>query len=522
MEKNRILSADLALINTNIITMNPNQPKAQAVAITKNKIVKVGTNKQIGQLINEETKVLNFEGKTVVPGLIDTHLHVADYGRCLMWLDLTAVQSISELQKMLKEKANQTSSVRWIIGRGWNQDRFKEKRMPTTADLDTATPNNPVIIYHETAMICAVNTKALQVAGVTNQTPLPKGGVIEKNPATDELTGIFRDGATNLIWQAVPEPTASELLEATDLACQKISAVGITSVHWLVLSEVELEIIQNLHTLGRLPFRVNIVVPQELLEKTIGFKTNNVSVLRFGGTTIDTDGYLDSKEAALFEPYNDEPKNSGKLLCTREELAASIAKVLAAGVQPIILAMGDKAIDMTLKVIEQTKYGIVRFRIEQAAVLNKDLINRLKKQEVVVSVQPKVISTEFSVWSAIQRLGLKRARWLHPLKTLLNEGVKVAGGSDCPMEPLSPLLGIQEVVLRKEFPEQRLSIEEALGMYTLAAAYSSSEENVKGSIEEGKLADLTVLSADLMAVEPEKIKDIKVEFVIIDGKILII
>ncbi len=495
------MSADLAIINTNIRTMNPNQPTAQALAINKNKIIKVGTNKQIDQLINEKTRVLNFEGKTVVPGLIDTHIHVADYGRCLMWLDLTKAQSISELQSMVKEKATQTPAGRWIVGRGWNQNRFKEKYMPTTADLDTATPNNPAILYHETAMICAVNTKALQLAGITKQTPLPAGGVIEKYPTTGELTGIFRDSATNLIWQVVPEPTTSELMEATDFACQNISAAGITSVHWLVLSEVELEIIQNLHALGRLPFRVNVVVPLELLEKTVGFKTDNVLILRFGGATIAADGYLDSKEAALLEPYSDEPKNSGKLLCTEEELAASVAKVLAAGVQPIILAMGDKAIDITLKVIEQTQDRVVRFRIEQAAVLNKDLIHRLKKQEVVVSVQPKVISTEFSVWSATQRLGFDRARWLHPLKTLLNEGVKVAGGSDCPMEPLSPLLGIQEVVLRVEFPEQRLSVEEALRMYTLDAAYSSGEENVKGSIEEGKLADLTILSSDPMSVE---------------------
>ena len=423
---------------------------------------------------------------------------------------------------MLKEKAKQTPNGTWIVGRGWNQDRFKEKRMPQTSDLDEPTPNNPVILYHETAMICAVNTKALQIAGVTNQTPLPKSGFIEKNSATGELTGIFRDSATNLIWQAVPEPNASALLEATALACQKVSAAGITSGHWLVLSEVELEIIQNLHAMGRLPFRVNVIVPQELLEKTVGFKTNNVSVLRVGGATIAADGYLDSKEAALLEPYSDEPKNSGKLLCTSEGLAASIAKMISAGVQPVVLAMGDKAIDMTLKVLAQTQKSNIRFRIEQAAVLNKDLIHRLKKQEVVVSVQPKVISTEFSVWSAIQRLGFERAKWLHPLKTLLDEGVKVAGGSDCPMEPLSPLIGIQEVVLRTEFPEQRLSVEEALRMYTLDAAYSSCEENVKGSIEEGKLADLTVLSDDPVTVEPEKIKDIKVEFIIIDGKILIV
>ncbi len=270
------MSADLVLINTNIRTMNPNQPTAQALAINKNKIIRVGTNKQIGQLINEKTKVMDFEGKTVVPGLIDTHIHVADYGRCLMWLDLTNAQSIEELQSMLKEKAKQTPAGKWIIGRGWNQDRLKEKRMLQISDLDEHTPINPVILYHETAMICVVNTKALQIAGVTKQTVVPSGGFIDQAPETKDLTGILRDSATNLIWKAIPEPTVTDLLEATALACQKISAAGITSVHWLVLSEVELEIIQNLNAFGRLPFRVNVVVPQELLEKTVGFKTNNV------------------------------------------------------------------------------------------------------------------------------------------------------------------------------------------------------------------------------------------------------
>jgi len=501
--------------------MNPNQPTAQALAITKNKIVKVGTNKQISKLIGEKTKVLSFDGKTVVPGIIDTHIHVADFGRCLMWLDLTTTKSIIELQSMLKEKAGQMPAGKWIVGRGWNQERFKEKRMPQIADLDVVAPDNPVILYHESAMVCAVNTQALKLAGVTKQTHVPHGGVIDKDPITGEVMGILCDSATSLIWQAVPEPTGAELLEATALACQKISQAGITSVHWMVLSEAELAIIQNLHAMGRLPFRVNVVVPQELLEKTVGFKTNDVSVLRVGGTTIAVDGYLDSKEAALEEPYSDEPNNSGKLLCTEQTLAASVSKVLSLGVQPIILAMGDRAVDTALKVIEQIPKSNVRFRIEQAAVLNEGLVKRLAKQKVVVSIQPKVISTEFSVWSATQRLGLERAKCLHPLKTLLSEGVKIAGGSDCPMEPLSPMLGIQEVVVRDSFPEQRLSVDEALCMYTLDAAYSSSEEDQKGSIEEGKLADLTVLSADPMSVEPEKIKNITIEIIVVDGKVLI-
>ncbi len=515
------MSADLALINTNIKTMNPKQPTAQALAITKNKIIKVGTNKQISKLIGENTKVLNFDGKTIIPGLIDTHIHVADFGRCLMWLDLTNALYIGELQNLLKEKAVQTVAGKWIVGRGWNQNRFKEKRMPTLSDLDVAAPNNPVILYHEAAMICAVNTKALQLAGVTKQTSVPQGGVIGKDPKTGELTGILKDSATSLIWQAVPEPTGAELLEATALASQKISQAGITSVHWLVLSEVELAIIQNLYMMGRLPFRVNVVVPIELLEKTVDFKTDDVSVLRVGGATIAADGYLDSKEAALQEPYSDGSNNRGKLLCTERELRVLVSKVLAAGLQPIILAMGDKAVDSALKVIEQTPKSVVRFRIEQAAVLNEGLVKRLANQKVVVSIQPKVISTEFSVWSAIQRLGSERASWLHPLKTLLNEGVKVVAGSDCPMEPLSPLLGVQEVVLRTAFPEQRLSVEETLRMYTLDAAYSSGEEKVKGSIEEGKLADLAILSSDPYVVAPEKIKDINVEMVLINGKLII-
>jgi predicted amidohydrolase YtcJ len=518
------LSADLAIINTQVRTMNPNKPIAQSVAIRGNKIVKVGTNQEINQLIGEDTRVISLDGKTVVPGLIDTHIHVADFGRCLLWLDLTSAESIKELQSLLKEKAKQTPTGKWIIGRGWNQNRFKEKRLPNVLDLNKAAPNNPVILYHGSAMICAVNSKALALAGVTEQTAVPSGGTIDKNPQTGELTGILRDSATSLVWQVVPEPTADELSEATALACQKIVEAGVTSVHWIVLSENELPIIQRLHAEGKLLIRVNVIVPDALLKETLGFQSTDSLMLRLGGVFIATDGYLDSKTAALLQPYSDDPNNNGKMLLTEQELMASVAQVLAVGLQPVIHAMGDKAIDMALNVIEQTSQRAsgkaVRFRIEQAAVLNKELIKRLKMQNVVVSIQPKVIATEFAVWSATERLGIERARWLHPLKTLLKEGVKVAGGSDCPMEPLNPLLGMQEAVLREHFPEQRLSVEEALGMYTLDAAYCSGEEKVKGSIEAGKLADLTVLSDDPLVAKTNRIKNINIELTIINGKVV--
>ncbi|MGE5533244.1 MAG: amidohydrolase [Bacillota bacterium] len=513
------LTADLALINANVKTMNPRQPLAQAIAIIKNRILKVGTNQEIKKLIAKNTKVVSLDGKTIVPGLIDTHIHVADFGRCQMWLDLSGAHSIKTLQSLLKEKAKQIPPGKWIVGRGWNENCFKEKRLLTLSDLDTAAPDNPVILYHGAVYACVVNSKALAVAGVTSKTAVPLGGIIDKTE-TGELFGVFRGSATNMIWQVVPEPSLEELANTTAVACQKIVESGITSVNWIILQEKELTLIQTLHKQGKLPFRVNVIVPFEFLNLVSRFASNDPLWLRLGGVIIFTDGYLDSKTAALIKPYNDDPNNIGKMLCTQQELATSVEQVLTYGLQPVIHAMGDRAIDKALNVIEQFPKE-VRFRIEQAAVLSSQLVHRLKNHNIVVSVQPTMVPTEFKVWSATKSLGVMRANWLHPFKTLLNEGIKVAGGSDCPMEPLNPLLGMQETIVRESTPEQSLTFEEALGMYTLGAAYCSCEENVKGSIEEGKLADLTVLSSDLSAMEKKKIKDIKVEMIIVDGKVII-
>ena len=518
--EDRSLPADLAIVNANVRTMNPKFPVAWAIAVEKGKITKVGTTHEITQLVGKHTKVIDLHGKTVVPGLIDTHIHVTDFGRCLLWLDLTEADSIVDMQRLIREKAKGTPTGKWIVGRGWNETRFKEKRLPNRADLDAASPDNPVILYREAAMTCAVNSKAIALAEVTEQTAVPQGGAIGKNQ-NGELTGIFRDTATSLIWQAVPEPTLDELTDASALALRKIVEAGITSIHWILISPTEMEIVKRLHAERKLPVRVNVIVPYEFLKEAEGFQSTDPAMLRFGGVFITSDGYLDSKTAALTQPYSDDPGNSGKMLLNEAELTASVKQALDLGLQPVIHAMGDRAVETALKVIEQTAHGeAVRFRMEQAAVLNKQLIKRLRDSGVVVTVQPTVISTEFAVWSAMARLGAERAKLLHPLKTLLSEGIKVAGGSDCPMEPLDPLLGMHEAVNRASFPEQRLTAEEALRMYTSDAAYCSGEEETKGSLEVRKLADLTVLSADPFAVPAGKIRDIKVEMTIVNGKIV--
>jgi predicted amidohydrolase YtcJ len=508
---------ELALINANVRTMNPSQPLAQAVGIKGNQILKVGSTLEIDKLVEKNTRIINLRGKTLVPGFIDTHIHVADFGRCLMWLDLSAADSIRSVQALLKEKTKQTLIGKWIIGRGWNENNFKEKRMLSKMDIDQVAKDHPVILYHGASYLCIANSKALSIAGITNQTIAPTGGTIDKT-SRDELTGVFRDNATNLIWKAVSKPTLEELSDAVELACQKILEAGITSVDWIILEEHELSLIQALYAKGKLPIRVYIITPYEFL-KAVSFKSKDPTRLKLGGAIIFADGYLDSKTAALQKPYNDDPNNMGRMNLSEEELSDSTAKVLEMDLQPTIHAMGDRAIDIALNIIENSP-KTARFRIEQAAVLNPELIKRLSAQNIVVSVQPQMVPTEFNVWHAIEHLGSERAKWLHPLKTLLQEGIKIAAGSDCPMEPLNPLLGIQDVVARESHPEQRVSVDQALKMYTLDAAYCSREEKIKGSIQEGKLADLTVLANDPTEVPIEKIKDIPVLMTIIDGKVV--
>jgi predicted amidohydrolase YtcJ len=510
--------ADLVLVDANVLTMNPSQPTAKAIAIKDDKIVHVGTNDNAKAWIGEDTKVLSLKGTTVVPGFIDTHIHVADFGRLLTWIDLTSVDSIKEMQETLSKRAQKTPEGKWILGRGWNEKRFAKKRRPTRFDLDLVSPDNPVIFYHESGQLCVVNSKALEMAGVTKATSAPSGGVIDRNEKTGEPTGVLRENATNLLWNAVPESDEEELMDATGLAFEKMLEAGITSVHWIALSSIEIAVVQKLYEQNRLPLRVYLIVPANLLKNIEGFKAKNDLALKVGGGLIFADGYLSSRTAALLQPYSDNPKSKGKLLCAQEEMAKLAEEIVKIGLQLIIHAVGDRAVDAALTTIETAGKGR-RNRVEQAAVVNENLLERMKKLKVIVSVQPRVVASEFSVWSAIEHLGAERAKWLFPVKTLLREGVQVVGGSDCPMEPLNPLLGMQTAVTREVFPEERISVDEALRMYTVDAAYSSKEENVKGSVETGKLADLAVLSCNPLSVPPSEIESISIEMTIVGGKV---
>ncbi len=509
------VSADLVLLEGEVLTMNPDQPKAQAVAVRGNKIIQVGTNESISKLIGKNTNVIRLEGKTVLPGFIDTHIHVTDYGRLLTWLNLENATSIQEIQALLSQRVTQTALGKWILGRGWDQNRLAEKRQPIRFDLDKVSPKNPVVLYHQSGQMCAVNSKALEMAKISAQTNVG----IEKNSQTGEPTGILRDDATNLAWNQIPQQTQQELYDATKMALQKIVEAGVTSIHWIVLSEAELPIIKKLATLDALPLRVYVIMPANLLDTALStFKGLKNEFLKLGGAVIFADGYLASRTAALTQPYSDEPTEQGKLLCSKQEMQTLAEKIRSAGLQLIIHAVGDKAVDEALSVIETASLDFGRPRLEQAAVLNQNLVQRIKSGGVIVSVQPCVVASEFSVWSAAERLGPERVKWLFPTSTLLRNGVVVAAGSDSPMEPLNPMLGV-EAAVKRESP-QKVSVTDALRMYTINAAYASAEETVKGSIEEGKLADFAVLSNNPESVSAEKLAEISVCMTVLGGKIV--
>ncbi len=358
------------------------------------------------------------------------------------------------------------------------------------------------------------------MAGISKKTASPVDGVIEKAPGTEEPTGILIGSATDLVWNTIPQPTEEETLETAKEACRKIVEAGITSIHWIALSAAELMAAKSLQQAGDVPLRIFLITTDEVFEN-LPAKADQ-SEPRIGGVLVFSDGYLASQTAALNKPYIGDPSNRGKLLYTQEELASLAFKIHRSKMQVIIHAMGDKAVDAALKAIQnlpKDENGF-RHRIEQAALLNRQLVNRLRKLQPIVSVQPKVIESEFNVWSAVEHLGGTRAKMLFPVKTLLKQGVLVVGGSDCPMEPLNPLLGIQSLVMRKPLPGERLTVEEALSLFTIDAAYSTMEEKEKGSIEEGKLADLSILSEDPVTAPTDEIAETAVEMTIVGGKVV--
>ncbi len=515
--------ATLALLNAHVMTLNQKQPRAEAVAIQDNRIAAVGSNRDIRKHIDTKTRVIDVKEKTIIPGLVDCHIHMKGFGNLLQTLDLRDAKSISEIQLKIREYAHQNPEKEWIRGGRWDQEKFREQRFPTRQDLDSATDGKPAFLIRVCGHVGAANSEALKRGGVTRKTQVT-GGKIDLDPSTGEPTGILRENALDLIRQAIPEPTPQQLQQTCLLASQKAVEAGLTGVHWLTSSPEEIRAIQKLHFQGKLPLRVYLGIPAELLEEitSLGLLTGfGNPMIKIGFIKIFADGSLGGRTAALKQPYTDRPEIKGMMLYTEEQLNKLVLQAHRAGLQLAVHAIGDHAIETVLKAFEKALEEYPRedhrHRIEHCSLLNPQLIKRMKRLQLIASVQPHFAISDF--WVS-ERLGKERARWVYPFKTLIKEGLTVVSGSDCPVEPIDPLLNIWAAATREYPPEERLTAKKALETYTSKAVYASFDEDQKGTIEPGKLADLTLLSKDLLNIPPEEIRKTEVEMTIVDGKIV--
>jgi len=521
---NSIFAVDLVLLNGNIISMSRTVKDAEAVAVRDGRIVKVGKNSDVKRLVGEKTEVVDLEGKTLIPGFVDTHCHPLALGLSLGWVNLRHVGSIEKLKDRVRKFISNSPRGSWIQGFGWDQDRFKEKRFPTRWDLDEVSEDNPIILTRYCGHISVVNSKALEIAGVTKDTDPPEGGVIDKDPVTGEPTGLLKEGAIELVKAKIPKLKMEELCTAVERACSKAVSTGITTLHWIAESAEEIEALQRVYHQKGLPLRVRVLVPEKLTPHLIGLGLRSNfgdSFLRIGAVKLFVDGSLGARTAALEEPYSDDPSTRGVMVHTPEELRRIVSEVDRAGLQVAMHAIGDRAIREALNALSEILGSDIRrdhrHRLEHVTVLNKTLLERMVKLNVFVTIQPHFVVSDF--W-APDRVGPSRSRFLNAYKSLLKSGLRVSCGSDCPVEPIDPLIGIEAAVAREVNPEERLTVDEALEMYTLNGAYASFEEDEFGSIEEGKLADMTVLSDDPRKVPPSEIGKISVEMTIVDGRIV--
>ena len=529
-----------AFINGKIYTVNENQPYAEMVMTDENKITYVGkTNLNI---IDAQTSVYDLEGKLMLPGFNDSHLHFTSGGSYLLGINLRPALSKEEFVNIIKdysEGKDGTSGTltegMWITGGRWDHELWPDKTLPSKELIDPVSENTPVFVSRIDGHVGIANSKALELAGITKYTRDPDGGLIERDPETGEPTGILKDNAMDLVFKVIPPPSLEENVEATLRALEEARKFGITSVQDMT-QPGELEAYRQVLENGELTCRIYSIWPIDKYEDivragiTVG---NEEGLIKRGGLKGYADGSLGASTAWFFEPYVQDPSNYGLPMdvVTNGNLEKWAFDADGNRLQLCVHAIGDRAntfmLDLYEKIKKENSPWERRFRIEHAQHIRKEDLKRFAEIGVVASVQPYHCIDD-GVW-AEKRIGPERIKTTHPYRSLLKSGAVVAFGTDWPVAPLNPLFGIYAAVTRQTvdgknpdgwIPEEKISVEDAIKCYTLNAAYASYEEKIKGSIEVGKLADFVVLSEDILSIDPGKIKDVKVTMTIFDGEIV--
>ncbi len=534
---------DLILFNGKIRTLARDGAVVEALACAGGRIVATGKSDDVRRLSGPNTRSIDLKGRTAIPGLTDTHVHLAEKGTAEMeFADCrdfyTEVRSIPEILERLEKRACELSKGTWVVAHGspMQDFRLKEKRFPDRNDLDRAIPDHPVSIAFG-AHITIANSKALALARITRDTPDPTGGAIRRDPQTGEPTGELHERAQLILKKVVPEFNYIQLKDGIVFALNQCLERGVTTIHDIVRSGEPVRAYQELLREGRLHARVSLL--PRVIESHIGSKSLielglitgfGNEWLRIGGVKMSIDGGITGRNACFYEPYEDDPHNHGIIRIEQDELNDTLLKCHQAGLRCCVHAIGDRAFDMALgayeNAIQKSPRKDHRHRIEHMGnwLSTPERIERLVRSGIIAIPN---MSIGYYVGDAIlDCVGEKRLAKAFPFRTLLKHGVIMAGGSDAPgYWPVDPLRDIAACVSRRMrwgevlVPEERITVAEAFAMHTTTAAFVGFEEKDKGTLETGKLADIAVLAEDPFEVQAEKIKDLKVEMTIVGGEI---
>jgi len=519
--------------------------RAEAIAIKGDRILAVGKNEEIVKYKGPETAVVDLEGHFVVPGFNDAHMHLTDAGFKRLTVDLTGVKSVEELRDRIRKRVETAGPEEWITGSGWDETLWQGKQLPTRWDIDEVTTDHPVYMERIDGHVAVANTLALKLGHVTLASKDPEGGEIGRD-ISGQPNGILRETARDLVASAIPQPTPDKHRQAIEAALQDISSWGITSVqdysHWHDpdASWQDFKIFEQLEKEGKLSVRISEWLPFDLPVDVLVARRESHDrsdpVLHTGMLKAYMDGALGSHTAAMLQPYADDPKNSGIPRYDQAKLNAMAVERVNAGFQLGFHAIGDKGVQMALDAFDAAQTSAhskrtkaqdgtanYRLRIEHAQVTNPLQVARFRELNVIASMQPCHLLTDMR-W-AEARLGPARAAHSYAWAEFAKRGVPLAFGTDYPVEPVAPFRGLYAAVTRKSedgkqefYPDQKLTMEQAIAAYTAGSAYAEFAEKNKGTLAPGMLADFAVLDRDLTAIPPEKILGTQVLRTVVGGK----
>ncbi len=532
------MSHGILFVNGTVHTMDSAVPVAEAVAIQGGRIVAVGSNEDVRALTDaDDSRIIDLHARALLPAFTDCHLHFLEHSLKSTEVFIEEQLPLDETLSRVQEYARDAHVGAWIRGWGWSDSTWPLGAVARRQALDRVAPEHPVVLSKKDGHVIWVNSEALRRAGVNEDTAEPSGGVIERDPETGQPTGILKEGAMHLVCDAIPSRSAVERQAALRRAVAEAHELGITGIHdcgsWQSVKDESLSDYQAMIGRDELGVRVFMMIPRANLGEAIsvGLRSGfGNSLLRVGNVKLFCDGTLGSQTAEMIEPFVGQPDNKGVAATSQEELEDAIYRASSAGIACSVHAIGDAANRRVLDAFEkQRRKGVgrgLRHRIEHVQLLDAADVPRFRQLEVIASMQP--IHATQDMYLAERYWG-ERARLSYAWRSLLEAGARLAFGSDAPVESMDPLVGIHAAVTRQRadgeppggwYPEQRLTVAEAVNGYTLGAAYASGTEQERGSITAGKLADLVVLSQDIFAIPAPEILNTRVVATVFDGRIV--